>query len=384
MRFRCGNALLVCLLSGAVHAQAIEDSEWLERSRAILEQSVESAPPDWLRAESTDAALDAAQEIADRSRGRDVRIGESSAPGRILIFASFSIPDATLKGLLLQATEQNVVLVLRGVPKGSTVPGTVARLKRILPGDAIPHVMLDPTLFRRFAVERVPTFALERGPGQEPVIARGAVTSEWVRRMAANVQTGQEDLGRRAEDYAIAEMDLIEEMQQRLALVDFEARRREAIEQFWSKHGDNFVDLPDAKERRELLIDPSVRVTEDVEDADGSVLVSAGQTFNPLTWVPLSKTIVVFRGTDPRQVSKAQELARDARIGGRGVILLTTAIQTDRGWQHLSELERALSGAVYLLPQSLVERFHLARIPATVVSRGQRLLVTEVPVGVPQ
>lgn len=384
MRFRCGNALLVCLLSGAVHAQAIEDSEWLERSRAILEESIESAPPDWLRARSTDAALDAAREIADLSTDGDVRTGESTAPGRILIFASFSIPEVTLKGLLLQATERNVVLVLRGVPKGSTVPGTVARLKGLLPGDATPHVMLDPTLFRRFAVERVPTFALERGPGQKPVIARGAVTNEWVRRMAARVQTGDEDLGRRAEDYAIAETDLIEEMQQRLALVDFEARRREAIELFWSKHGGNFVELPDAKERRELLIDPSVRVTEDVEDVDGNVLVSAGQTFNPLTWVPLSKTIVVFRGTDPRQVSKAQELARDARIGGRGVILLTTAIQTDRGWQHLSELERALSGAVYLLPQSLVERFHLARIPATVVSRGQRLLVTEIPVGVPQ
>jgi conjugal transfer pilus assembly protein TraW len=367
-----------------VHAQAVEDSEWLERSRAILEESVESAPPEWLRAESTDAALDAAREIAERSRGRDVRTGESTAPGRILIFASFSIPEVTLKGLLLQATERNVVLVLRGVPKGSTVPGTVARLKRLLAGDAIPHVMLDPTLFRRFAVERVPTFALERGPGQKPVIARGAVTSEWVRRMAARVQTGDEDLGRRAEDYAIAETDLIEEMQQRLALVDFEARRREAIEQFWSKHGDHFVDLPDAKERRELLIDPSVRVTEDVDDADGTVLVSAGQTFNPLAWVPLSKTIVVFRGTDPRQVSKAQELARDARVGGRGVILLTTAIQTDRGWQHLSELERTLSGAVYVLPPSLVERFHLARVPATIVSRGQRLLVTEVPVGGPQ
>ena len=384
MRFRCGNALLVCLLSGAVHAQAIEDSEWLERSRAILEKSVESAPPDWLRTESTGAALAAAQEIADRSTGRDVRTGESTAPGRILIFASFSLPDATLKSLLLQATEQDVALVLRGVPKGSTVPGTVARLKRLLPADAIPNVMLDPTLFRRFAVERVPTFALARSPGQKPVNARGAVTSEWVRRMAASVQTGHEDLGRRAEDYAIAEIDLIEEMQQRLALVDFEARRREAIEQFWAKHGGNFVELPDAKERRELRIDPLVRVTEDVEDADGSVLVSAGQTFTQLTWVPLSKTIIVFRGTDPRQVSKAQELARDARSGGRGVILLTTAIQTDRGWQHLSELERALSGAVYLLPQSLVERFHLARVPATVVSRGQRLLVTEVPVGVPQ
>jgi hypothetical protein len=80
-------------------------------------------------------------------------------------------------------------------------------------------------------------------------------------------------------------------------------------------------------------------------------------------------------------VAQAQAVASRAQANGRGVILLTTAIDTARGWKHLTELEGRLSGTVYVLPSDLVERFHLKAIPATVVSQGKQLLVTELPVG---
>lgn len=388
VRYRCGSAVvlaLVCLRVNGEVPTAPDDTEWLERSRRILEESSEMTAPDWLRAQPAEAALQAAREVADRSMASRPTTGANPIPGRILIFASFSIPEPTLKSLLTQATEPNVVLVLRGVPKGSTVPGAIHRLTRLVAAhERVPQVVLDPTLFRRYAVERVPSFALERASHQKPVLVRGAVNTEWLRRMAASVRPGQENLGRRAEDYEIAEMDLIEEMQRRLANIDWVSRREKALANFWTKHNARFVELADARERHEVLVDPSVRVTQDLEDAEGNVLVEAGQTFNPLAWIPLSKTIIVFRGTDPRHVSKATELARAARASGRGVILLTTSIDTERGWAHLSELERSLSGAVYVLPAALVDRFQLNRIPATVASRGQQLLVTEVPIGDPQ
>lgn len=376
---------MLALLSLSASAQApapLEDQEWLERSRQILDRSVEERPPEWLRAQPDAQAMAAAQAVADNAFPPSQQAAAEPVPGRILIFASFSVPPATLKNLLDQATEPNVVLVLRGVPKGSNLPETIRRLKQLLPDEEqVPHVMLDPTLFRRYAIDRVPSFVLERGAGQKPVIAVGAVNSDWLRRMAANVQSGKENLGRRAENYEIAETDLILEMQQRLASIDWNARRAAATQNFWIKRKGTFVELPDTRERHEFLVDPSVRVMEDLEDADGNLLVAAGQTFNPLAWVPLSKTIVVFRGTDPKHVATATQLARAARSGGRGVILLTTALETDRGWEHLSELERTLAGAVYVLPEALVERFHLTRIPATVSSRGKQLLITEVPVG---
>lgn len=385
MRYRFGSTAVLALFCWVASAQtppSMEDSDWLERSRDILERSAEAGMPDWLKVQPPEHILKAAEEIAQAAKG-PVRHAESPAvSGRILIFASFSIPRPTLKSLLSQATQANVVLVLRGVPQGASVPETIRRLKRLLPdGATVPQVMLDPILFRRYGIERVPSLVLERGAGERPVMAIGAVSTHWLRRMAATLQPGQEHLGKRAEDYEIAEMDLIEDMQRRLARIDWSARREAARSRFWSKRAEQFVALPDAREPRESLIDPSVRVTQDLWDADGKLLVAAGHTFNPLEWVPLSKTLIVFRGTDSRHVAKATELARAIRAGGRGVILLTTSVDTQRGWQHLSELEHTLSGAVYLLPEILIERFSLARIPATVASRGPHLVVTEIPVG---
>lgn len=384
-RFRCGSALTLALSSLALHAQALpplEDEDWLKRSREILDRAVQQTPPEWLRSQPDAQALAAAEAVAREVLGPTPRAEAAPIPGRVLIFASFSIPPATLKNLLDQATEPNVVLVFRGVPKGSNVSETVRRLKRMLPREAhVPHVLLDPTLFRRYGIDRVPSFVLERESQHKAITAVGAVNTTWLRRMAASVKAGQEHLGQRAESYEIAETDLILEMQQRLASIDWTARREAAMRNFWNKRQGTFVDLPESRERQEFLVDPSVRVTEDLEDADGNLLVAAGQTFNPLAWAPLSKTIVVFRGTDPKQVATAAELARAARVGGRGVILLTTDLETTRGWAHLSELESRLAGAVYVLPETLVERFHLKRIPATVAARGKQLLITEIPVG---
>lgn len=371
------------LVSVVARAQSLEDQEWLERSRQILERSVETTPPEWLRTQPDAQALSAAEAVAGSVIGPVPPAVTPSVPGRVLIFVSFSIPTATFKSLLDQATEPEVVLVFRGIPKGSNLSEVVRRLRRMLPDDApVPRVVLDPTLFQRYAVDRAPSFVLEREAGQRPVTVVGAVNTQWLRRLAASVQPGQENLGQRAESYAIAEDDLILEMQQRLARIDWAARREAAAREFWAKRHDTFVQLKEARERQEFLVDPSVRVTEDLEDAEGNLLVAAGQTFNPLAWAPLTKTIVIFRGTDPKQVATASALARAARADGRGAILLTTDLETDRGWQHLSELEHQLSGVVYVLPEALVERFHLQRIPATVASRGKQLLVTEIPVEV--
>lgn len=381
--YRCGSAMLALLAlhgSAALHAES-QDEAWLKRSREILEKAGEQAAPDWLRREATQEALAAAEEVAAQSVPK-AGVPPANAPSsasRVLIFGSLSIPETTLRALLEEATQPDVSFVLRGVPKGGTIKDAGLLLKRLNPATGVvPNVILDPTLFRRHGVSTVPTLVLERD-GKKPVRVVGAMTIDWLRRQAATVAAGQEDLGSRAESYAIAEADFVVEMQERMARIDWNERRRAAIDRFWSRPR-NFVELPDAPAAREFLVDPSVRVTEDLEDADGTVLVHAGETFNPLDWVPLSKTIIVFRGTDARHVKAAAEAARRARTDGRGVILLTTAVDTTRGWEHLNDMERELVGAVYLMPASLVERFHLTHIPATIASRGKQLLVKELAV----
>jgi conjugal transfer pilus assembly protein TraW len=375
---------------GADAAQASEDlpqisadaPAWLERSREILEAASQSEATSWLRSELPRDLLEAAADLAGKGAQQVLPAGpDTPAVDRVLIFASFSVPPATFRNLLAQAAEPNVMLVLRGLPAGADVRKTLLRLKALLSDDeSVPNVLIDPTLYRRYRIERVPTFVLDRGATRTPIIATGAITLESFRRMASTVHAGGEHLGRRAETYAIAERDLILEMQERLARIDWGARKQAAIDGFWKSSRGTFVDLPDARESRAFIVDPTVRVTEDIEDAEGQRLVSAGETFNPLDWVRLTKTLIVFRGTDPEHVAIAAHVARAARQAGRPVTLLTTRVDVERGWSHLSQLERDLAGAVYVLPASLAERFQLAHVPATVVSQGRHLLVTELPV----
>lgn len=378
---KCWVAMLTLAL-WFTNAVAGDTDDWLSRSRQIMETAPNEPPPPWLRVTPGTAATEWAREIADGSLPEQPthRVG-LEAPGRVLIFASLSVPAETLRALLEQAHADDVVVIFRGVPHGATIQTAMKRLHALIPKDQpAPNVVIDPTEFRRYDVTVVPTLVLVRDRGQPPVVVSGAVTVPWLRRMAATVARGSENLGRRAETYDIGEPDFVLEMQQRLAAIDWNAQRSAAMAHFWSKHHD-FVTLPDAQRHREFLVDPTVELTSDLEDAQGHTLARAGERWNPLEWMTLSKTIVVFRGTDARQVAAAKAAADAAAKAGHGVILLTTDIDVDHGWDHLGALETALSGTVYILPQSLVDRFHLQAVPSTVVSHGRELLVTEISPG---
>ena len=365
------------------HAQTKEDA-WLEKSRGILESVEGVVPPPWLRTEPGEKEQAIAEEVASESdtRPKVPTAIDAAAGDQVLIFASLSIPTETLRALLDEAAEANVTLVLRGVPQGKSIPATVAAIKRALPDpQRLANVVIDPTLFQRYHVEQVPTLVLERPGAAKPVIVEGAVTVEWLRRMAAQVNLDGAQLGHRGESYPIGEPDLIQEMQRRMALVDWAAQRRHALSGFWERHA-AFVQLPDATQPRQFLVDPSVTVTDDITDANGEILIRAGERFNALEMFPLTKAIIVFRGSDPKQIEAAVDAANKVRSAGHGVIWITTDVERSRGWDHLSEIEKAVAGPVYVLTQTIAERFHLEHVPAVVRSQGTNLLVTEVPVGV--
>ena len=373
------------------------DAEWLERTRELLERADESPAPDWLNLQLSPEALEEAEAIAEMSRARaagvvlDIEgVAPPPAPARVvepgeetvLVFASFSMPEITLRNLLNQASEPHVAFVLRGLAEGIDIRNTQGRIEALIDASAgrVPNVLIDPTLYRRHGVEVVPTLVLERRTpsGDDiPVRVTGAVPVDWLRRQAGRVSASESvDLGRRAEIYEIAEPDLILEMQRRIAEANWEARRQEAIDGFW-RTGHRFLDLPDAPEDAEFAVDPTVRITENITDENGRVLVAAGERYNPLDILPMTKTVVVFRGTDARHRAKAAEIAAEVRGEGRGVILLTTVVDTEAGWDSLSAMETALQGPVYLLMPNVAERFHLRHAPSTVSAQGRHLVVQE-------
>ena len=82
---------------------------------------------------------------------------------QLLVFVSFSMPMATLKALAQDVNRVGGKLVLRGLVKGSLPAGsfseTLIKLQELQE-----KLLIDPTLFEAYQVERIPTFVLREQP----------------------------------------------------------------------------------------------------------------------------------------------------------------------------------------------------------------------------
>lgn len=76
------------------------------------------------------------------------------------VFASLSMPQASLSRLIRDTTKAGGVVVFRGFPQGST-RAFADGLKRVVTDEAQEaHIAIDPRLFRAFRVTAAPTFVL--------------------------------------------------------------------------------------------------------------------------------------------------------------------------------------------------------------------------------
>ena len=83
----------------------------------------------------------------------------------LLVFVSFSMPEATLTRLAEQASRAKATLVLRGFVNGS-LKETVSQVQTVL-GNRRVAFQIDPQAFDRFVIGKTPSFALVR-PGAVP------------------------------------------------------------------------------------------------------------------------------------------------------------------------------------------------------------------------
>lgn len=76
------------------------------------------------------------------------------------VFASLSMPQASLTRLIRDTTNAGGVVVFRGFPQGST-KAFAEGLKRVVTDEAQEaHIAIDPRLFRAFRVTTAPTFVV--------------------------------------------------------------------------------------------------------------------------------------------------------------------------------------------------------------------------------
>jgi type-F conjugative transfer system pilin assembly protein TrbC len=160
---------VIAMFAGISFASVAEDygREGEAFARKLLKRKSENAS-DFSENPNLEQAFEEAEKLAVQLRGVPVGKGcrgcggaiqstalkETETENGLLVFVSFSMPEAALKTLSNQAERYGAKLILRGVVDGSFRKTGEAVRKISMDCDLFVH----PELFEKYAVKRVPTF----------------------------------------------------------------------------------------------------------------------------------------------------------------------------------------------------------------------------------
>lgn len=93
----------------------------------------------------------------------------AAAEGQLAVYviASFSMPEASLRALIQQGELAGAPVVLRGLVDNS-IEATLEQVQTLYEETTRPEpgVLIDPTLFARFAIDQVPTVVVAESPAE--------------------------------------------------------------------------------------------------------------------------------------------------------------------------------------------------------------------------
>lgn len=373
----------LCFLCGFTVQTVQAEEAWLQRSQAIM-QALEGQPrPEWLNGQTEPLELkrqarqvfETAQSIQNAALSigteKSLSTNRSNTP-LTLLFVSFSLGDAALKGIFEEASGRNdVLLVFRGPKLGQKLPALMADFKRLLKGiDPVPNIVIDPTRFQRWSVTSVPDMVVEQD-GQSHLHVRGVSNLSWLDEQLKAGKQG--DLGTLGNVGEIAEIDLLEEIKDRMAVIDWKQKQQQAIARFWAQQ--KFEDLPTTQEDRDRTVDLTITAPRDLIAPNGQLIIRARQTVNPLDKMPFGLCLMVFDATIPAQVELIQhQSCQDKKAR---VLYLATSLPRQDGWEQLKTLETRLQAPVFLLTPDVRSRFQLQQVPAIVEQTGNHLVIHE-------
>lgn len=290
--------------------------------------------------------------------GQPARPDRQPGPGGLLFFISRGLPKAELAAAIAAAREdRSITLVVRGLMPGETFQDALRAWSRILGREQDPPALvIDPTLFRRYAVTSVPTL-LDTATGRPPSPAAPALPGGFF-----TDPTGS---------FPIAEPDMGELMRERAAHLDLAAKGQAALARFWRHVA--AAPLPPATSTRTHRYRPFVQTANDLRDAQGTLIVPAGALINPLEQVPLTSTILVIDAQSPAEIA----WARDQAGQGPNLIILIANPDRSGGWGAWQRLQDELGQPVFLLDRNLALRLGVQVTPSRIEADGQDLVITE-------
>lgn len=104
----------------------------------------------------------------------------------LFIMVSFSMPIESIDRLAEQSSKVGATMVLRGVLEGSLTK-TAETVARIVKRHPKLQLQIDPTLYRRFGINQVPTFILTRGAFDSRTCGKECGTNDAFASVAGDV-----------------------------------------------------------------------------------------------------------------------------------------------------------------------------------------------------
>ncbi len=288
---------------------------------------------------------------------------------KVKYFISYSMPARIVDEILVSAAKnKNAEVLIRGLMDGMDNVGQMIkfidainqRLHKQGKIEKYPNVQLAPIEFMKYDIARAPSMVLQENG--EVIKAQGLTTIEDLKR---RLDEGVADAGVLSETYPIGEKLLFDEIEERIAKVDWEAKKQKAIDRYWNNF--SFIDLPPQQESETYFIDPSIVMTKDIPAYNGKLLAYAGQRVNPLELMPLNLNMIFFDATNEDQLKWA--LGQFYRSGSTAIMVATKLDRTD-GWKQLQDISNRIGVQLYVLRQEVAQRFALRNTPSKVTTEG--------------
>jgi len=189
---------------------------------------------------------------------------------------------------------------------------------------------------------------------------------------APSVPVSAKDLGVRGASWPVAELDLLAEIEMRLAemersgeLARFEAEARERA-RARVEEPEPVAGVAPAREARSRTFDPSIEVARDIRAHDGTLIAAAGTRVDPFVHAPLTRDLLFVDGRSDVEIAWALAHGRPSKI------VLLAGHPLDLARRH---------GRPFYFDQGgrLATRFGIAATPSLVTRDGAHLRIDEIP-----
>ena len=304
-----------------------------------------------------------------------------------LIFVSYSLSDEVIKDILERnANRSDVMLVMRGVPEGMRIDNGLLKMQELVNSVSPPvPLILDPPLFDVYGITKVPSVVRAgrtppktlmnpndpKGRRYAEMIAKveGLHNDRW---LIEQIEAGERgDLGQQGNVKEISEPNLIDEMKRRVALIDWDKKKKEAAARFWKKQ--TFKVFPTASEDRVREIDPSILVERDLKDLAGNPIRRAGDIVNPLQIRPFTQTVLIFNPLSKDEMDRVEAYREAFKKAGKfNLVLIATQMDKDKSWEGYKALTDRLDQHVFMMTPEVEYQWRIEKTPAVVTADNKR------------